>query len=383
MLSLRPPLRLSHNSGYVRLRPCYVCQSPSTVLQSFLRARYPQFGFTEVITPTICKKSLWEMLGHWENYAEDMFEVKGRGASGQTANTEIGQDEDRTRSYRDLPIRYADFSALHRNEISGALSRLTRVKRPSQILDEIRSTLDFVGMDWNKAEEQLKSALEHSGREWSIKGGDEAFYGPKIDIIVKDSHGEGRQTATIQLDFQLPQRFKLQCQAASEDLETAVSSYEGSKTTLENRHARPVIIHRAILGSLEQFMALLIEHCAGIYPFWFSPRPAIILSLNQDPEVLSHVHNMQRQLSDTSPRSLGKKIHDAEKLRYNLIIVVGPTEANNGKMRLEIANQPEATEEYAMEVLKGTLDGKEYNRGIETSGEDGRKYFEALIERYL
>lgn len=156
-------------------------------------------------------------------------------------------------------------------------------------------------------------------------------------------------------------------------------------------------------------MALLIEHYAGIYLFWLSPRPAIILSLDQNPEVLSHVHNMQRQLSgharsrlssglpspqlleriplttDTdTPRPLWKKIHDAKKLRYNLIIVVGPTEANNGTMKLEMANQPEATKEYAMEVLKGTLDGKEYNsRGIEMSGNDGRKYSEALIERYL
>ena len=275
-----------------------------------------------------------------------------------------------------------------------------------------RPTDHFIGTieDWNKAEEQLKSALEHSGREWSINEGDGAFYGPKIDIIFEDSHGKEHQTATIQLDFQLLQRFKLQYQAAPEDLETAASSYEGSQATLENGHARPVIIHHAILGSLERFMALLIERYAGIYPFWLSPRPAIILSLNQNPEVLSHVHNMQHQLSgharsrfsnglpspqllermpltidtDTSPRSLGKKIHDAKKLRYNFIIVVGPTEANNGTMKLEMANQPEATKEYATEVLKGTLDGKEYNsRGIEMSGKDGREYFEALIERYL
>lgn len=154
-------------------------------------------------------------------------------------------------------------------------------------MNEIRSTLDFVGMvydtfglepyklllstrpahhfvgiieDWNRAEEQPKSALEHSGREWSINEGDGAFYGPKIDIILKDSHGKEHQTVTIQLDFQLPQSFRLQYQAAPEDLEMAVSSYEGSQTTLENGHARPVIIHRSILGSLERFMALLIEH---------------------------------------------------------------------------------------------------------------------------
>ena len=191
--------------------------------------------------------------------------------------------------------------------------------RPSQILDEIRSTPNFVGMvydtfglgpyklllstwpayhfigtieDWNKTEGQLKLALEHSGREWSINEGDGAFYGPKIDIILKDSHGKEHQAATIQLDFQLPQRFKLQYQTAPKDLTTAVSSYEGSQSTLENGHVRPVIIHRTILGSLERFMALLIEHYAGIYPFWLSPRPVITLSFDQNPKVLSHVHNI-------------------------------------------------------------------------------------------
>lgn len=131
-----------------------------------------------------------------------------------------------------------------------------------KLLLSTRPAHHFIGIieDWNKAEEQPKFALEHSGREWSINEGDGAFYGPKIDIILKDSHGKEHQTVTIQLDFQLPQRFKLQYQAAPEDLETAVLSYEGSQTTLENGHARPAIIHRSILGSLERFMALLIEH---------------------------------------------------------------------------------------------------------------------------
>ncbi|OCK77330.1 class II aaRS and biotin synthetase [Lepidopterella palustris CBS 459.81] len=431
-------------------------------LQAFLRAQYPQFGFTEVVTPTIYKKSLWEVSGHWENYAEDMFSVKGRGASGQTVNSEIGQNEEfglkpmncpghcllfasKPRSYRELPIRYADFSALHRNEISGALSGLTRVRRfhqddahifcrPIQILDEIKSTLDFVGMvyetfglgpyklllstrpvdhfmgtveDWDKAEEQLKLALAHSGREWSINEGDGAFYGPKIDIVLKDSHGKEHQTATIQLDFQLPQRFKLQYQAPLEDLEGAVSPHE---TSLDSGHARPVIVHRAILGSIERFMALLIEHYAGTYPFWLSPRPAIILSLNQNPDVLAHVNNLQRQLTgntprrdadglprpqpldriplaietDTTPRSLGKKIHDAKKMHYNFIIIVGPAEAANGTMKLEMANQPESSRLQTLEALKDILGGKEYNsRGTELRGNEGRQFFEVLMEQYL
>jgi threonyl-tRNA synthetase len=207
-------------------------------LQSFLRAQYPQFGFQEVITPIIYKKSLWQISGHWENYAEDMFSVKGRGATGQAEQAQIGGDEefglkpmncpghcllfrDEIKSYRDLPIRYADFSALHRNEVSGSLTGLTRVRRfhqddahifcrPDQILSEIEQTLKFVGMvydtfglgpyklllstrpkdsfigtvdEWDRAENQLSTALDNIGSEWAINEGDGAFYGPKIDII--------------------------------------------------------------------------------------------------------------------------------------------------------------------------------------------------------
>lgn len=445
-------------------------------LQAFLRAQYPQFGFQEVITPTIYKKSLWETSGHWENYAEDMFSVQGRGATGKTENAEAGQDEefglkpmncpghcllfrDTIKSYRDLPIRYADFSALHRNEISGALTGLTRVRRfhqddahifcrPDQIVTEIAQTLKFVGMvydtfglgpyklllstrphdhfigtieEWDRAENQLKKALDDSGRHWELNEGDGAFYGPKIDIILKDSNGKEHQTATIQLDFQLPQRFDLQYQASPEELETQPSPEQGQSGELDPSNRRPVIVHRAIYGSLERFMALLIEHYAGKYPFWLSPRPAILLAVNQDPEVLAHVAHLQSVLSglalpsaiapapssdecpvpqplsaihlpiavDTSARPISKKVAEASAKKYNHIIVVGRKDMESGNVQVQIANQPNmpATQKVLENVLGREVDEtKERKREQVSVGmglADARKYFERMVEAYL
>jgi threonyl-tRNA synthetase len=423
-----------------------------------------------VITPTIYKKSLWETSGHWENYAEDMFSVQGRGATGQTEDAEVGQDEEfglkpmncpghcllfgnEIKSYRDLPVRYADFSALHRNEISGALTGLTRVRRfhqddahifcrPDQILSEINQTLKFVGMvydtfglgpyklllstrpkdhfigtvaEWDRAEQQLTEALNNSGRQWDINEGDGAFYGPKIDIILKDSNGKEHQTATIQLDFQLPQRFDLQYQASPGELEERPQSPEGNEI-LDPANRRPVIVHRAIYGSLERFMALLIEHYAGTYPFWLSPRPAIILSLNQEPAVLDHVSHIQSVLSglkipsassaptkvtpqplnsihlpidtDTSARSLGKKIADAQKRKYNHIIVVGPKEVASQMMNIEVVNQPNmnSTEAILESVLGKPIHDSERKKGkvaVKMDTEGAREYFERLVQAYL
>ncbi|KAF2820421.1 class II aaRS and biotin synthetase [Ophiobolus disseminans] len=438
-------------------------------LQSFLRAQYPQFGFQEVITPIIYKKSLWEKSGHWDNYAKDMFSVQGRGASGQTDKAQIGEDEefglkpmncpghcllfrDEIKSYRDLPIRYADFSALHRNEVSGSLTGLTRVRRfhqddahifcrPDQILPEIEQTLKFVGMvyntfglgpyklllstrpkdsfigtveEWDRAEQQLSTALDNIGSEWAINEGDGAFYGPKIDIILKDANGKEHQTATIQLDFQLPQRFDLQYQASPEELE--IGPHMSMDVGLDPSLRRPVIVHRAIYGSIERFMALLIEHYAGKYPFWLSPRPAIVLSLNSEPEVVEHVARVQSVLSglqphdapaavvpetspqplplstihlpvdtDTSDRSLGKKIAEARAKKYNHIIVVGSKEVESGGMNLQITNQP--NEDATVDILEAAIRrealpaGKK--KGTNLSLEEARKYFENLANAYM
>ncbi len=395
-------------------------------LVAFLRAQYTYFGFDEVITPTIYKTSLWEKSGHWDNYAEDMFSATGRGASGTKDGRQIGEDEEyglkpmncpghcllyasRPRSFRELPIRYADFSPLHRNEISGALSGLTRVRRfhqddghifcrPSQVAEEISRTLDFVRLtyetfnlgpyrlvlstrprenyigteeEWNSAEAALQQALDASGQTWSLNEADGAFYGPKIDIILKDSDGKEHQTATIQLDFQLPKRFELEYQGESPGLEHRGATNTRSELIPIDGPLRPVMIHRAVLGSVERFMALLIEHYNGHWPFWLNPRQIIILTVNQDKGVVDYamqamdeiqgggINNWLRRGSgqvqgeleetrtavrareldkatfsvdlDDSPRSLGKKLVDAKKKRYSVIIVVGKQDVDRGQ----------------------------------------------------
>ncbi|KAL1630547.1 threonyl-tRNA synthetase [Neofusicoccum ribis] len=446
-------------------------------LANFLRMQYPLFGFREVITPTIYKKLLWQKSGHWENYAEDMFSVQGRGATGQKEAAEAGEDEEfglkpmncpghcllfasEKRSYRDLPVRYADFSALHRNEISGALSGLTRVRRfhqddghifcrPSQIQEEIKRTLDFVGMvystfglgpyklmlstrpedhyigtaeEWERAENQLKAALNDSGREWAINEGDGAFYGPKIDIILRDSDGKEHQTATIQLDFQLPQRFNLSYTAPAPSLERTGSVTESTSPDLlaQTGPVTPVIIHRAILGSLERFLALLIEHYDGRYPFWLSPRPAIILSLSQDPALLAHVQELAASLAgtpaerdresealrpaplgrpavqvdvDTSARALGKKLREARDRGYNHILVVGGKEMQNGVVQLQLWNQPDVAR--AGDLLRDAVAQQDggadalgegpvaKGKGVELSTQAVRIYFEKMMDAYL
>ncbi|CAO3682274.1 unnamed protein product [Rhizopus microsporus] len=271
------------------------------------------------------------------------------------------------KSYRDLPIRLADFSPLHRNEASGALSGLTRVRRfhqddahifctKQQITPEITSCLSFVDRvykafqfphydltlstrpdenyigsleEWDQAEDALKQALNATGRPWTIKEGDGAFYGPKIDIMVKDSSGKSHQTATIQLDFQLPQRFQL--------------SYVD-----EQDHAqRPVIVHRAILGSIERMLAILIEHTKGKWPFWLSPRQGIVIPVST--QFADYAQQVARSLSlgkdhtepqyyvdtDNSPRDrLNKMIRQAQLQQYNFIFVVGQKEMDQGTVNV-------------------------------------------------
>ena len=405
-------------------------------LQSFLRAQYPRYGLREVITPTIYKKSLWEQSGHWENYKDDMYEVVGRGASGETQKGEIGENEEyglkpmncpghcllfksQKRSYRDLPMGYADFSPLHRNEISGALSGLTRVRRfhqddghifcrPNQVESEILKTLKFVNVvyntfglgsyrlvlstrprdhfigsigDWDRAESQLTSALKASGQSFSINAGDGAFYGPKIDIILSDSDGKQHQTATIQLDFQLPQRFGLTYQAPTPEFEIKGQETTDTGLLVESGDVAPVMIHRAVLGSFERFMALLIEHYQGHWPLWLSPRQAIILTIGQDETTLNFAAKSASTLSgieqedtgkplamqghrfvvntDFSARSISKKLAEAKAKHYNFICVVGAKEAKSKTLKVDVTgqfkNQP--VEKVANQIREQTLSG--------------------------
>ncbi|KAK2762241.1 hypothetical protein FQN54_001251 [Arachnomyces sp. PD_36] len=394
-------------------------------LLSFLRAQYSQYGFREVLTPNIYKKSLWEISGHWQNYKDDMYEVSGRGASGQAQGGEIGEDESyglkpmncpghcllfksQTHSYRDLPIRYADFSPLHRNEVTGSLSGLTRVRRfhqddghifcrPQQIRREIglalaftdmvmrtfnlgeyqlvlstRPEKDFIGSLelWDSAERQLREALDSTNKPWEINEGDGAFYGPKIDIRLQDSDGKFHQLSTIQLDVNLPRRFGLEYQVpeGEEDYEPTTPG-----------KATPVLIHRAIFGSIERFLALLIERYNGCWPFWLSPKQGIVLTVNQNERVVQGAHEAAAKISgcrsllqplgegdsgpigeplssadttfridvDSSGRTLGKKIREAKQKNYNFIYVVGEKNLADGSVDVDFSGQTDGMDQDA------------------------------------
>ena len=418
---------------------------------SFMRAQYVTYGFHEVITPTIYKQSLWELSGHWHNYKDNMYEVTGRGTSKSLDKgvNEDGEDEkyglkpmncpghcllykDRNRSYRDLPLRYADFSPLHRNEVSGSLSGLTRVRRfhqddghifctHLQVGEEIRKTLAFVQMvydtfglgpyklvlstrpqdkfignieEWDRAEAQLREALDKSGRLWTLNPGDGAFYGPKIDIILTDRNGSEHQTATIQLDFQLPQRFELRYQAESGD------------------YAHPVVIHRAILGSLERFIALLTENYQGRWPLWLSPKQAIIISVNQDHKLLSYAASVATCLNgvydpnsdsnvppprraleeiplmvdtDFTDRSVGKKVVEAKKKHYNLICVVGPRDMERQTVDVDISGQPNMKSTLATlrALVADTKLARERDARITLERTELRQFMKRLSTKYL
>jgi len=261
----------------------------------------------------------------------------------------------RSRSYRELPIRYADFGVLHRNELSGALSGLTRVRRFQQddahifctsemIKDEIAGCLDFMSSvyeifgfkfslelstrpenslgtkeTWDMAEQALTEALNGFGKPWKLNPGDGAFYGPKIDIHIEDALKRSHQCATIQLDFNLPERFSLEYQTG-----------DG-----EGKTKRPVIIHRAILGSVERMLANLIEHYGGKWPFWLSPRQVIVVPLSEhqfeyarELYVLLHEQGYYVDV-DLSDKTFNKKIFEAQTSQYNFILVVGKEEQAN------------------------------------------------------
>jgi len=280
----------------------------------------------------------------------------------------------REHSYRELPIRMADFGVLHRNELSGALGGLTRVRRfqqddahifcrPDQVKSEIRASLEFLecvysifGFTfslelstrpekflgevsvWEVAEKQLEEALTASGHEWKLNPGDGAFYGPKIDITISDAHKRRHQCATIQLDFQLPIRFNLEYRTGGPS-ESADSPQENAQDIMQ----RPVIIHRALLGSIERMFAILTEHFAGNWPFWLSPRQAAVIPVSHTYD--EYATKVQEQLHqagfyvdlDISDLTLNKKIRNAEVNHYTFICVVGGKEAESGTVNLRKA----------------------------------------------
>lgn len=332
-------------------------------LISFIKEEYKKRGFQEVISPNVYNSKLWETSGHWQHYAENMFsfEVEKQTFALKPMNCpgHCLMFDHRPRSWRELPLRMADFGVLHRNEISGALTGLTRVRRfqqddahifctPEQITSEINGALDFLkhvygvfGFTfqlklatrpenflgdievWNDAEKQLSESLDAFGQPWTLNPGDGAFYGPKIDITIMDALRRQHQCATIQLDFQLPIRFNLQYDSVS-----------GEKK-------RPVIIHRAILGSVERMIAILTENFGGKWPFWLSPRQSIVVPVGPMFEdyarkVSEEIHNagficeMDVDQGDT----MNKKIRNAQVAQYNFIFVVGEREKSSNTVNV-------------------------------------------------
>ncbi|XP_068998804.1 threonine--tRNA ligase 1, cytoplasmic-like isoform X2 [Embiotoca jacksoni] len=335
-----------------------------STLTDYIKSEYRRRGFNEVVTPTLYSTALWERSGHWEHYSENMFTVTSEGSQTYALKpmncpAHCLMFEQRVRSWRELPLRWADFGALHRNELSGALGGLTRVRRfcqddahifctPEQLEEEIVGCLDFVRSvyqvfgfsfhcllstrptpclgepeQWDSAEQQLERGLQQFGEHWELNPGDGAFYGPKIDIQIKDAIGRQHQCATIQLDFQLPLRFDLQ--------------YVGRDGQLR----RPVMIHRAVLGSLERMIAILAENFGGKWPLWLSPAQVMVIPVGGNSE--SYGRQVVRRFreagfmvdfNDDQGATFNKKIRSAQLAQYNYIFVVGDEERESGTVNV-------------------------------------------------
>lgn len=331
-------------------------------LIEFLRVEYRKRGFSEVITPNMFSIDLWKESGHYQNYKDNIYMIEKEDFALKPMNCpgHCLMFRSMERSFKELPIRFADFGVLHRNEISGALTGLTRVRRfqqddahifcmRSQVQSEITKCLEFLDYvykifnfryelllstrpeqylgelsEWDEAEQGLKNAINAVGLPFKINEGDGAFYGPKIDIILYDALGRKCQCATIQLDFQLPQRFGLK-----------FSSNEGSLQT-------PVIIHRAIFGSLERMIAIIIESCGKKLPFWLTPRQIALIPLFAEDyaeEIKEKLFGMQVKIIDEKGLTFNKKIRNAEVAGYRLVCVVGKKEKETNEINVRIGSE--------------------------------------------
>ncbi|CAE6492331.1 unnamed protein product [Rhizoctonia solani] len=369
-------------------------------LLEFIREEYRKRGYQEVISPNMFNSKLWEKSGHWANYKDDMFTLpvendlfalKPMNCPGHALIF-----DSRDRSYRELPLRMAEFGIIHRNEASGALTGLTRVRRfvqddthvfcmPSQIEQEIEAIFEFFKRvygtfgftfkmelstrpekylgnieTWDAAEKQLQTVLDRvQPGNWELNPGDGAFYGPKIDITIQDALKRSYQCATIQLDFQIPERFNLKYRGP-----------EGGDDL-----ARPVMIHRAILGSLERFIAIVTEHFAGKWPFWLSPRQVMVVPVAAPfKDYASEVHQKLWDAGmfadiDLTGDTLPKKIRNAEIAQYNFIVVVGEAEANvravNVRNRDDVGNKQRQDEVIPLDDFAAKLVSLKSERRLE------------------
>lgn len=339
-------------------------------LQNFLTKIQKQYGYQQVITPHIGSKQLYETSGHWDHYGADSFQPITTPEEGEVYllkpmncphHCMIYKNE--PHSYKDLPLRYAEFGTVYRYEQSGELHGLTRVRsftqddahifcRPDQVKEEFIKVMEiiqtifkalsfenfeaqislrdpenktkYVGSDevWEKAERAIIEACQEKGLHAKVEYGEAAFYGPKLDFMVKDAIGRRWQLGTIQVDYNLPERFQLEY------------------INKDNQKERPVMIHRAPFGSMERFVAVLIEHTGGKFPLWLTPDQFIILPVSE--KYIDQAKEMHRKLEsmdlrgviDERSEKIGRKIRDAELKRIPYMIIMGEKEINEGTLSI-------------------------------------------------
>ena len=361
------------------------------LLADYMRSVLFPAGYTEVRTPLIFNKALWETSGHWQHYRQNMFLVESEnvdmGVKAMNCPGHMLVFASEVRSYRDLPLRLHEQTPLHRNEASGVLGGLTRVRQFSQddahcfvteeqIGDEVERLLklvervysdfglrydvklstrpnEFVGerATWDHAERELKRALEAAGMAYTINEGDGAFYGPKIDFDVTDAIGRTWQCATIQLDYQMPARFGLK--------------YIGT----DNAEHQPVVIHRAIYGSFERFLALLIEHYAGAFPLWLAPVQMVVLPIAD--RHLEYAAGVRERLSaaglrvelDERQEKIGYKIREAQLQKVPYMLVVGDREAAEGTVSVRSRTGGDMGARPVEDVVRDALAEVDAKRG--------------------
>ncbi len=360
-------------------------------LVNFWRTEHNKRGYQEIVSPLLNKKELYQTSGHYEHYWGDMFVAKTKdneeyGVKAMNCPNAMIVFGSQLHSYKDLPLRLSDTDTLHRNEISGALNGLLRVREfrqddahcfvtEEQIGDEYEEIFDIVekfysifGLEysfrlgtrpesfmgdiktWNKAEETLETILKKSKKKYTVAEKDGAFYGPKVDIIMKDALGRDWQMGTIQLDFQQPERFKLE-----------YIDKEGNKKT-------PVAIHRVIYGSLERFIGIIIEQYGGAFPSWIAPVQVKILPITDDQNKYAATllkelkeSNIRVELDDRS-ESVGKKIREAEMEKVPYMLIVGEKEAKAKSVSVRGRNQKDLgtmkLDKFIKQITKEITDRK-------------------------
>ena len=350
-------------------------------LVNYWRDEHENYNYQEIFSPLLNKKELYETSGHWEHYQENMFlsqtkEDETYALKPMNCPNAMVVFGSRTRSYKELPLKLGDTDALHRFELSGTLNGLLRIREfrqddahifiaEDQIKDSFRELFEITekfysvfGLEyrfrlgtrpesfmgdpklWDIAEKELEEILKESVKEYFILEGDGAFYGPKIDILMKDSLGRDWQMGTIQLDFQLPRRFNLK-----------YSDKDGSEKT-------PVVIHRVIYGSFERFIGIITEHFAGAFPLWLSPVQVKIIPVSEKFE--EYAKELSKQLKSAKIRTeidlrnetLGARVRDAQNEKVPYMLIVGQKEVETNSVTLRKRNSREMTEFQAEDFIK-------------------------------